>query len=266
MSPQALFFGITYGMTLLPKPTQNNTLTLSGSYLSRASGFTWPSTIDRSSQQLRWTAAVGEQRSVLSLAISSIYLQINVTLLKWPLKHCHLPTLTTCLLVPLSRHVVATLWFFFFQTKPLRWDTGLDHWCQREGLMVCVLCTVYKSISDGSVWIFATFNLIKWKHGEKINRSPDKSLFADFSLMFVHAHTHAHGLESFSRTEHWKPPKREGIKYSPLWGDRKKESNTEKKIWFMKVWLFSILECQCHGNILNGQVEGGSWMRGPLNS
>lgn len=33
----------------------------------------------------------------------------------------------------------------------------------------------------------------------------------------------------------------------------------------MKVWLFSILECQCHGNVVNGQVEGGKLKEGPLN-
>lgn len=70
MWPQALLFGVMYETMLLPTPTQNNTVTLLGSYsyLNWASGFAWPSTIDRTSQQLRWTAAVGEQRSVLSLS------------------------------------------------------------------------------------------------------------------------------------------------------------------------------------------------------
>lgn len=126
-------------------------------------------------------------------AISSIYLQINVTLLKWPLKNRQPPTLTTCLLVPLSRHVVATLsylGFFSPQTRLLRWDPGLDQWCQREGLMVCALCTVYKSISDGSVCILATFNLIKWKHGEKNHQeSRQQSFFRLFP--HVRARTHA---------------------------------------------------------------------------
>lgn len=33
----------------------------------------------------------------------------------------------------------------------------------------------------------------------------------------------------------------------------------------MKVWLFSLLECRCHGNVVNGQVEGGKLKKGPLN-
>lgn len=78
--------------------------------------------------------------------------------------------------------------------------------------------------------------------------------------------THAHTPESFSRwTEHWKSCKGAGIKYSPLWRESKRRATQKKKIWFMKVWLFSILECRCHGNVVNGQVEEGMLKEGPLN-
>lgn len=58
--------------------------------------------------------------------------------------------------------------------------------------MVFALCTVYKSISDGSVWISATFNLIKRKRGEEKDvRSSDSFFPADFFLISVHARTYA---------------------------------------------------------------------------
>lgn len=86
-----------------------------------------------------------------------------------------------------------------------------------------------------------------------------------FTCPSVRAHTHTH-KNPFSRwTEHWNPSKEAGIKYSPLWRERKRKATRKKKIWFMKVWLFSILECRCHGNVMNGQVEGGKLKEGPLN-
>lgn len=261
------------GTTLLPKQTQRNTLTLTGSYsyLNRASGFALPSDWSQFTTTEIDSRCWGEEVGALTEPSHPFTCRSMGRLLKWPLKHSHPLMLTTCLLVPLSRHTVATLaylWVFLFFPPP---DISKKRprpgpVVSGRGLMVFALCTVYKSISDGSVWISATFNLIKWKREEK--KKDTRSSDSIFGRLFphirarVHIRSHAHDPESFSRwTEQWKPSKREGIKYNPLWGDRKRRA-TQKKIWFMKVWLFSILECQCHGNVVNGQVEGGSWMRG----
>lgn len=107
------------------------------------------------------------------------------------------------------------------------------------------------------LWIWLNENT-----GKMNTRTSDNSFLKSFS------HVCAHTPESFSRwTEHWKPSKGAGIKYSPLWRERKRRATQKKKkkIWFMKVWLFSILECRCHGNVVNGQVEGGKLKEGPLN-
>lgn len=168
-----------------------------------------------------------------------------VTLLKWPLKHCHPPTLTTCLLGSLSRHIVATLsylcLFFFLQMRLLRWNMGLDHWCQREGLMVCVLCTVYKSISDGSVWILATFNLIKWKHGEKstgVQTTVFLKTFPSCSCSQAHTHTTWNPFHDGLSTEI--SPKEKESKIALCGSTEKGEQHRKKNLIYEGLAVFYI--------------------------
>lgn len=91
--------------------------------------------IDHSSQQLRWTAAVGQQRSTLFHPFQPPHQSTyrSMGFLKRPSKHRHPLMLTTCLPVPLSRHVAAALSYLFlsgiFWDDTLTWTSGV-----REGI------------------------------------------------------------------------------------------------------------------------------------
>lgn len=106
-------------------------------------------------------------------AFSSIYLQVNGRVTKMALEALS----SSCLLDPsLDTSWLPSPTSVFFFSHHL-WPGPV---LSGRGLMLRVLCTVYKSISDGYVWMLATLNLIKWEHRKNEHKNFRQQFSEDF--------------------------------------------------------------------------------------
>lgn len=124
-----------------------------------------------------------------------------------------------------------------------------------RGFMLRVLCTVYKSIGDGYVWMLATLNLIKWKHGENEHKNFTQKFSEDFFTCLGCACVHD-GLS----TEN--PPK-EQESNTALSGGREKEEQHRKKnsdLWRSGCFLYWSVGVMV--TFWTVRSKGGSWKRG----
>lgn len=135
---KTLYFGNMCETMLVPKQTQSNTLTLTGSYsyLNRASGFALPSDWSQFTTTEIDSRCWGEEVCALTEPSHPFTCRSMGRLLKWPLKHCHSLMLTTCLLVPLSRHIVSLAYLCFVFSSPRHLQEETPAWTSgvREGI------------------------------------------------------------------------------------------------------------------------------------
>lgn len=150
----------------------------------------------------------------------------------------------------LSGHIVTTLSDLCVFPSSLTWTSVV-----REGIYASCSMHWYKSIGDGYVWMLATLNLIKWKHGENEHKNFTQQFSEDFFTCLGCACVHD-GLS----TEN--PPKAQESN-TALCGGREKGDQHRKKnsdLWRSGCFLYWSVGVMV--TFWTVRSKGGSWKRG----